>query len=127
MNLLEVKKRIKKKFGTMSNFARIAKIDRYDLQKKMAMVAYDGSSNDNRKILSEINRIATGLKVPNRGAQIPPDKLELLISEIKKSGGVNKFCDANPKFSSRSVFQILQGRRRKMSPGVQALFDHFYI
>ncbi len=127
MNLLEVKKRIKKKFGTMSNFARIAKIDRYDLQKKMAMVAYNPSSKESRLILSRIVLESSVLKVPNRGAQIPPEKLKSLIIEIKKSGGVNAFCAENPKFSSRSVFQILQGRRRKMSPGVQALFDHFKI
>lgn len=127
MDLLTVKKRIKKKFGTMSNFARIANIDRYELQKKLAMVAYDSASVDNKKTLSEINRIAAGLKVPNRGAQIPIEKLKLLTAEIKKNGGVNKFCLENPQFSSRSVFQILQGRRRKMSPGVQALFDFFHI
>lgn len=127
MNLLTVKNRIKKKFGTMSNFARIAKIDRYDLQKRLAMVAYDGTTKESRKILSEINNAAIRTKAPNRGAQIPPEKLKSLVGKIKKAGGVNAFCAENPQFSSRSVFQILQGRRRKMSPGVQALFDHFKI
>ncbi len=127
MNIIEVKKKIRAKFGTMANFARIAKIDKYELQKKMAMVAYNPSSNESKIILARIVLESSVLKAPNRGAQIPSEKLKSLISEIKKSGGVNAFCAENPKFSSRSVFQILQGRRRKMSPGVQALFDHFNI
>jgi len=56
--------------------------------------------------------------------EISSVKLKSLRKHVMDSGGVAVFCHRNPQFSDRSVFQILQGRRKRMSPGVVALFKH---
>jgi len=56
MDINTVKRKIKKKFGTISKFAIAAKMNRYELQKQFA------SPGKYRKSLLEIDRKATKLK-----------------------------------------------------------------
>lgn len=121
MNMNTLKANIRKKFGSMSNFARAAKINRYELQKQLA------SPSKHRKSLLKINRLATRLKAGISIGEIPVTKLKSLKTQIANSGGVVVFCFKNPNFNSRTVFQILQGRRKRMSPIVKELFEHFDI
>lgn len=119
MNINTLKAKIKKKFGNMSKFARVAKINRYGMQKQFA------SPGKYRKSLLEIDRLATRLKANTSGVEILPSKLKSLRTHVMNCGGVLAFCYKNPNFNSRTVFQILQGRRKRMSPIVKELFEHF--
>lgn len=121
MNALSVKKKIKKKFGSMSNFARLAGYNRYDLQVRFASPA------KHRKFIAQIDREASSLKAEKKDGAILPVKLELLKTALMSSGGVVAFCRDNSQFSDRTVFQILQGRRKRMSPVVEQLFKHFNL
>lgn len=116
-----VKKTIKERFGTMSNFARQAEIDRYELQKLFARKEIDF------KDLKRLQRLATGMRVRVGEGDIDPRKLERLKRAVMKAGGVYAFCKENKQFSRFSVYQVLQGKYKRMSPGVSKLFAHFQI
>jgi hypothetical protein len=109
------------KFGTMSRFARLAKLDRYELQKLFARKA-----EDTQEVGALYRKIeATALK-PAEG-EITPAQLKKLAKAIEKAGGTYRFCKDNPKFAEKSVYQILSGRRKRVTEKIQELFDHFNI
>lgn len=109
MTPYSLKKKIANKFGSYANFARIVGMD--SLRGKTAP--------EIDKLASRINR-TTGV------GRILPKKLDALRRKIDASGGVEKVC-AEHGFSPVSVWQILQGRRKRVSPVVQKLFNHFGI
>lgn len=105
-----LKQKIDQKFGSWHNFARIVGLE--TLKGKTPL---------------EIDRIADGLSRRGAGGSITPSKLKRLREAVNASGGVSAFCAANREFSEISVFQILQGRRKRLSPVVARLFNHFGI
>jgi hypothetical protein len=110
MTMNGLRRKIKKKFGSYHNFARIVGVE--TLRGKTPM---------------EIDRIASKLTKSGAGGVIPRHKLEALKSKI--SGlpeGITEFCQKEG-FSEVSVYQIIQGRRKRMSPVVERLFKHFGI
>ncbi len=116
-----LKDKITRKFGTLSNFSRLAGIDRYELQKKFARRSLDPA--DTKKI-EDLTRTLT----PHKGkGDIAPKKLNELKRAVREYGGVLKFVTDNPDFSRDSVNQILAGRRKRISPVVKSLFESFKI
>jgi hypothetical protein len=104
-----LKEKIKRKFGSYHNFARLV-----------------GMQSLRGKTPLEIDRLAAELG-KSSGSGIPRAKLSLLKTEMDGYwGGVSAFCKEHG-FSTVSVHQILQGRRKRMSPIVTALFKHFGI
>lgn len=121
MKTATIKKQIKKKFGTISKFAELTGIDRYELQKKFAREDLDDAD---ARILSGL---AISVKIVPTDGEIHPEKLERLKTALNAFGGVLKFTEENQGFSRDSVNQILAGRRKRISPVVQQLFDFFKI
>lgn len=118
---IELKKAIKKKFGTMSNFARLANLDRYWLQKQFA-----------RKVMSPLDSRALQKAVEKTRSRpsamdVDPKKLDRLREAVMKSGGVVEFCKQFPDFNPNSLKQILGMRRKRLSPVIRRLFEHFLI
>lgn len=104
-----LKEKIAKKFGSYHNFARLV-----------------GMQSLRGKTPLEIDRLAAEMG-KSSGSGIPRAKLQSLREAINAfEGGVTGFCERHC-FSSVSVHQILQGRRKRMSPVVAALFKHFGI
>lgn len=109
-----VQAKIKAKFGSVSNFLKIQSWTAYEYQKALnfPLILY--------KTVARIN-------APAKSGGLEPEKLERLRGEIEGSGGAYQFCAKNPDFAMATVCQILQGKRKRMTPKVQALFDHFGI
>lgn len=116
-----IKKQIKRKFGKISRFAALAGLNRYDLQKKFARKDLDEREGGKLARLIDVTRVQ-----PISG-EIQPEKLARLKTALNEFGGVLKFVTENPDFSRDSVNQILAGRRRRVSPVVLKLFEHFKI
>ncbi len=116
MDVKSVKKKIKKKFGTLYVFAMAAKMTNYQLEKLLRFGT-----------VAEIDRMVASLRVPVNSGVISPKKLEKLRERVIALGGVKEFCEKNPKFSDRTLYQVLQGRRTRMSDVVKELFDHFEL
>lgn len=108
MTRTSLKRKIDLKFGSWHNFARIVGV--HTLRGKTPL---------------EIDRMADALSRTVVGGGIPREKLDALKSKIMTCGGVTAFCLENKDFSETSLFQILQGRRKRMSPVVNRLFQHF--
>jgi len=115
----ELKQKIRDKFGTLSNFARCAGMDRYELQKQL--VRPDLAAKE----ITRLHGICRSTKA--KESDIRVEQLETLKVKISGIGGVDVFCSEHPSFSRASVFQIISGRRKVMSKGVRKLFDHFQI
>jgi len=108
---------IKKKFGTMSNFARIGGINRYDLQKMFA-----------RKDMNPVDRsvIEKALKLENKG-HIDQDKLSRIKKAIDDAGGCYTFTKDNEGFPQRLTYMIYNGEQKRESKLYKRLLLHFKI
>jgi hypothetical protein len=119
MNKTEtIKRKIRKQFGTISNFARQKKLNRYDLQK---MFAKRNPSED------ELAGIELHLNGPGKVGVMTAQKFAKLKSAIRKAGGVKKFCADHPDFSEDTVFKILAKNRKMISGVVEKLLNHFNL
>lgn len=119
--ILSLKDRIQKKFGSISEFARQTGIDRTSIQILFAV------KNPDQKLLALVDRKATVSKVRKPDGLIDPKKLESLKRAINASGGVGAFCRENKGFSRDTVNQVVAGKYKRMSPGVKRLFNHLKI
>lgn len=116
-----VKKDILKKFTYMSHFAKLAGIDRYDLQKFFAKAA------PSQEELSELAQKVHSTDFRPSDDHIPQKSLDALKEAIMKEGSLPGFCIQNPEFKESSVKSIIYGKRTRMSPGVRKLLAHFNI
>jgi hypothetical protein len=125
-NRTELKAEIKKKFGSMSHFARLADPDNAAEFRQRLQIMFAVVTPDAEFMANVVNFLAnTGPIVI--GGPIDPEKLELLKTKINEAGGVAKFCEENTLFPQFSVYQILSGKRKRMTEMVQDLFDHFQL
>jgi len=116
-----VRNEIKTKFGTYSRFAALAKYDRYELQK-----LFSRKDND-PKDLSAVLSLCRKTKIGNTPGEISDEQISALSKALMKKGGVIKFCRMNKQFPEKSVYQILSGRRKRITEKVQELLDYFKI
>lgn len=118
MTRLEARAEIFKKYKTISRFARLADIDRYELQK---ILGTDSTFELHMKrIIVLIKR--TPVKITSN--EVDPKKMARVKRMIAEQGGMAEFCRVN-EFNYHTVRQILQGRRKLMSPVVTRLFEFF--
>jgi hypothetical protein len=108
---------IKLKFGTLSNFARLSKINRYELQKMFA-----------RKDISpiDVKAIQAGLKLRNK-SHVDQAKLKLLRKAIDDAGGCYAFTKKHHDFSQRLTYMIYNGQQKRESALFKKLLNHFKI
>lgn len=125
MSAQQLKKKIKKKYKTMSSFARVAGIERYELQKMFS-----------RKELTEAEKARMEALIATtapEGEQIPAERLELLKSKIQENGGVAAFSasvldeNGGPVFSKRMLHYIYGGHLKLNMGIVKKLFEYFNI
>ncbi|NCX55961.1 MAG: hypothetical protein EBW87_02030 [Burkholderiaceae bacterium] len=121
MDTIKLKNRIQKKFRTISNFARISGIERYELQKLFAV------KNPDLDMLIRVEKAYKMCKSVDTGNVISSDKLQALKACIDEAGGVYKFTTDFPNFTRRDVYDIYNGKRKRLTPFMQSLFDHFKI
>lgn len=114
-----LRKQIVTKFGTLSRFSRLSGYDRYELQKIFAR-----SQND-IDLLRQISQLCSRTKDKSSEDDITEGQILKLSKALKKAGGVIKFSRENPGFPEKSVYQILSGRRKRITAKVKELFDHF--
>lgn len=114
-----LKKRIKSKFGSYSEFARLAKIDRYEFQRDFLTV-----KNLNPKYAKRIASLIVKVKPEGRGvSEETRDYLRARI--VAEFGGVKQFCATHKEFVEVSVFQILDGTRKTITPKVKKFLTFF--
>lgn len=121
MNVKAFKKKVKTKFGSLSNFARAANRKRYDLQ---ILLAKKHIAKEDEESLERDFEKYDGDPVGN---VITEDQLNELKSKINDAGGVYQFCKDNPDFSQRQVYEVVNGNRTRLSKLVKKLFQHFKI
>ena len=124
-----LKKKIKKKFGSYSTFARLAGIDRYDLQANFLT-----KTRPEPEFMARIESLASSLDFKPKFDTLSPEQLESLREAINEFGGVIKFC-SQYGYNKTTVFHILsdsyeQGRyknKKLITPLVRRLLVHFKI
>ncbi len=119
-----VKAKIRKKFGTVSEFCRVAGYDQYDAQK--AFMPFYARDSEFVKFLEEMSLKCEQIKYSPADKALPKKKRELLREAIMQSGGVSEFC-AKEGYKEVTVHQVLQGTRKTMSRTVKKLLLHFKI
>jgi hypothetical protein len=122
MTKKELKHRIKKRFKSLSNFARLGGFDRYRLQ----IVFAEGTTPPDNELQTYINAYNT-LTPRDTGNVIDPEKLAILKTKIDIAGGVYRFCRDNPTFKMDQVYQVTAGKRKRNSDLVKRLFEFFKI
>jgi hypothetical protein len=121
MNVKAFKKKVKTKFGSLSNFARASNRKRMDLQILLAKKQIP--REDEEKLESDFARY-DGDPVGN---VISEEQLKQLNKKINDAGGVYQFCKNNPDFSQRQVYEVVGGNRMRLSKLVKKLLTHFQI
>jgi len=128
MDKFKLKDRIKEKFGTLSNFSRLAGIDRTALQ-----IVFDKNTKPTKEELQKLNAACKSIKAVQTGNVIDPKKLERLRAAIDECGGVYKFCRDNPGdevtpgYDENQIYPLLSGKRKRNSDLLKRLYDHFGI
>jgi hypothetical protein len=125
MNKIQLQKKMKMKFGSMSNFARTVKPTdpkyRYELQKLFARVA------PSVKELTKIERLITRTDKKPSYRNVDKAKIALLVDKVNEAGGPVKFCADNVQFNLETVKHIMYKGRTVMGKKLRELFDHFEI
>lgn len=114
------KKYIKNKFGSMSKFALLVKIDRYEIQKLIA-AQEKNPNNEREKQLSEWYQLARKTANKPAGNELTEELRVRLKLTIDALGGVGKFVEDNPEFNATSLFHILNGTRKTINAKVKWL------
>jgi hypothetical protein len=123
MTVESVKKKMKRKFGTYSDFCRAAKLDRYLFQKDFLT-----KKKVEREYLLRIARMVERIEPESSKPVFTRGKLKLLKRAVNESGGVIAFCRESG-FSQDTVFKVLayNDTYRTVTPIVKRLLDHFGI
>lgn len=129
-----LKNAIKEKFGTITRFAELAGIDRYELQKAFMSFYLDKSP------YKELRELAA-----EKCKEIDPEAVGVFLSDemiaslrkaITDSGGLKELVkqfEGQEGFSRTNIYDILSGGRRGgkykvgMTPTIGKLIDHFGI
>lgn len=121
-----LKSQIKKKFGSLSQFARLADNDN-PMEFRNKLQIFFAVVSPNPDFYADVIDLANTLSPDSIGGPIDPKKLALLKTKINEAGGPSRFCDEHSQFPQFSVYQILSGNRKIMTQMVQDLFDHFQL
>lgn len=111
----DIKANIKKKFGTLSKFSRITGYNRYDLQILFAV------KNPLPMELAKVNDLCRKTKAVSSDGELTPRLIKSIKSKLDDMGGLRQFCIDNPRFPEVSVYQIVDGNRRRISKQVKEL------
>ncbi len=121
MTKARLQKQIKAKFGSLSKFSRLSRIDRYELQMLFARKA------DDHDVVQEIWAICQSTANKEETTVLNQAVVLRLAKAVKKAGGAYRFSKDNPDFAHKSVCQILAGKRKRITPNVTKLLKHFEL
>jgi ribosome-associated translation inhibitor RaiA len=135
MNADALKTYIKKKFGSLSKFAVLAKIDRYEVQKVIAAAKkntgkYKGTQAravERGKKIDEFYALAERTPADYSDDEITPALRKLIEKKIKEFGGIQQFCQEFPQFKYINVYQTMTGERSKLTTSVRELLTTLRI
>lgn len=117
-NTDKVRTAIKEKFGTISKFCRCASMDRYELQK--LLTASDYKLDETRKKRLESIFILVSVTSIDDSQYLDNKVRHEVYKQIEKRGGVTIFCRKHD-LSTDSVWQIMNGTRKRITPKVKEL------
>ena len=125
----ELKDRITKKFGTVTHFCDCANLDIYEVQKLFTSSIRAESRESKRELkLLEISNICDLTNADSYTVkQISPDMRQDIKDKINSLGGVSDYVKHNHEFSESTIRQIINGRRKNISIGVNLLLDKLEI
>lgn len=112
---------IKAKFGSIARFADLAELDYEGLRKTFARFR-KGMNKEKEKELKNIMKLHD-ITDPDQveSSRISEEDIELIKIKITKLGGVDVFCEANEEFNRVSIYQILDGTRKRKTNMVKEL------
>lgn len=113
----KLKAKIKKKFGTYSNFTRAAGMDRYELQRDF-LQKKEVPDQKYEDIEFAFNKFDHVHKYP----KLDKKTRDWMKWVIDIEGGVIAFCEAND-FNKNTVFQYLSGYYEHITPNIQKVID----
>lgn len=112
-----LKKKIKKKFGTYSNFTRIAGIDRYEFQRDFLC-----KNQVPDELFNDFSFAYEKFDYSPKRPVLNAEKRGWIKDSIQELGGVIDFCEKEG-FSKDTVFQIISGYYELITPNIQKLID----
>lgn len=112
----KVKQAIVKKFAKLSRFAEISGLDYYKLQKTLA------NKSTKKSELVELYELVKSTEQTETVDELSEYQKNELRKRLDDYGGVDKFSREN-EYSRDSIFQILNGRRKRITPKVVVLFN----
>ncbi len=125
----ELKDRITKKFGTVTHFCDCANLDIYEVQKLFtSSIRAESRESKREPKLWEISNICDLTNADSYTVkQISPDMRQVIKDKINALGGVSEYVKNNHEFSESTIRQIINGRRKNISIGVNLLLDKLEI
>lgn len=123
MKTTTVKKEIKKRFGSMTKFAILIGVDRYELQKFFA-AAEKNMTPERQARLKQLDALAKSTKDKPIATDLTPEICDVIKREIenKYQGGIPEFCERHD-FANTSVHQIIKGYRKTITPGIKKMLS----
>ena len=124
MNHKELKQKIVDKFGSVGRFVRVAELDKNSVRAILARS--DNNINDKKKrelddFLKIVKRTSASKVAPDEISEDDRAAINLII--VNQFGDVQNFCYKNPQFSTTTVYQIIDGLRKRKTEIVQNLMD----
>lgn len=114
MELKELNKRIKDKFGTISSFCRVSGEDPYHIQKLFSSERKKTDrTKDNSQEMARLGLLVKDCTPTKDKTKISPELKAKIGDAITARGGVLKFIAEYPQFSKITIYQILDGHRKR--------------
>lgn len=126
MGIEELKFNIKEKFGSITKFAELVKVERYDLQKFFA-AAEKKMTPERQQYLDTLGKLVKFTKVKPLPSELDGPIRKKIAKAIEDFGGVEYFCQENPRFNPTSVRHIINGTRKRINNSVKSLLTHLKI
>lgn len=113
-----LKRKIKQKFGSFTNFGEAIDVDRYVLQKELLQP---------QKVKKDVITKYAKLCEDTTGHKLTDENIELLKAEIEEYGGVKLFCECEELIGENELFKLFRGERKLITPKLEEVFEFFEI
>jgi len=120
----ELKAEIIDKFGSIKRFGAIKTLDHYEL--RLFLIRRDNNISEREQ--RAINALAEVVELTNK-MEVPPNEIgpidRIAMNRVMKLkfGNVLSFCKEYPEFKQETVYQILNGYRKRKTKIVFQLID----
>lgn len=113
---------VRKRFGSMTRFAKQANLEYYDLQKLFA-ASKKKMTPEREKEYAKLIALAKATKNDVTSNDLTQEIRDDIKGNMEVMGGVQKFCEDHPGFNQFSVWQIINGRRKTVNGTVKNLLN----